>query len=218
MVKAINNKQNLLSLLDTDSKNQVSSFLKNKIQLIIFFLGFFLSLIGVFIFFVAFSQKEKTEIEILTDQEESADKFIFIHLSGAVQKPGLYKLASDSRVNDALVLAGGLAEKADRIWFEKNINLAQKLTDGIKIYIPFKGETDSFKQTGSSLGSSSTFQGKINLNTASLSELDSLPGIGPVYAQRIIDARPFAKIEDILKVQGIGQSTFEKIKDLVVVY
>lgn len=156
-----------------------------------------------------------------------------VHVAGAVEKPGLYKLKADARINDALLAAGGLAAEADREWFEEYVNLAQKLSDGIKLYVPFRNEvsssakaTEDKDKVGIVIGEESIFvqdsKGKININTASLSELDSLPGIGPVYAQRIIDYQmgngSFSSIEEITKVKGIGQDTFEKIKDKITVF
>lgn len=206
---------------------------KNRIQLILAGFGVFFVLIGV-LSSLAFSFRNRSsDIEILpAENEEEEVSEIFIHLAGAVEKPGLYKLPSDSRVNDALISAGGLSSDADREWFNKYINLAQKLTDGVKLYLPFKGETEKDvsanlgrmggEDRGQSFVLGSQVQGKVNINTASVSEFDSLSGIGPAYAQRIIDYREengaFGSIEEIINVVGIGESTFEKIKDQISVF
>ena len=193
---------------------------KNKLSLGIGLLGIFLLGIGILSAVVLSSRQESASIEILPAGETEESSEIFVHVAGAVQRPGLYKLPSSARVNDALIAAGGLSAKADRQWFSKSVNLAQKLSDGVRLYIPYKGESaipipesNLFSDPGASES-----QGKININTASISELDSLPGIGPAYAKRIIDSRPFAKIEDIMEVEGIGQKTFEKIKDKITVF
>lgn len=152
----------------------------------------------------------KPEIEIIPSKEASSSAKIYVHVAGAVQKPGLYELNQGSRVNDALIASQGLAENANRDWFSKNINLAQPLQDGAKIYIPYENESGTISgfESGSAL---------INLNTASLIELDRLPGIGPAISQKIIDYRTkngsFSQIEDLLKVPGIGNSLFEQLKD-----
>ena len=217
--------------LDKKEKFDFEKFFeKNKRQVILGGLGVFLLGIGVLSAVVLSTKQESSSIEILPAEEEQVSE-IFIHIAGAVQKPGLYKLSSDSRVNDALVAAGGLASDADREWFDKNVNLAQQLSDGVKLHIPYKNSKTPIRQLAdqnskqnsvvageqTSIFSQET-QGKININTASISQLDSLPGIGPAYAQRIIDSRPFSKIEDIMNVTGIGEKTFEKIQDQIAVF
>lgn len=203
---------------------------KNKTSVIFGLLGIFLLGIGVLATVIWSSKENETGIEIISASSASPS-LIYIHITGAVEKPGLYQLPADSRVNDALVASGGLSAQADRSWFDKNINLAQKLSDGVKIIIPFKNEVSAESNVantakGTVVGAQTSIftdqQGKINLNTASITELDTLSGIGPAYAQRIIDFRnsngPFAKIEDIMKVPGIGQKTFDKIKDKITVF
>lgn len=197
-------------------------FEKNKLQVIIGGLGIFLLGLGILSTVVLSSKKESSSIEILPSQEEeNKPTKIFIHVAGAVQKPGLYQLPSNARINDALISAGGLSSQADRDWFDKNINLAQKLSDGVKLYLPLKGEV----KNGQVAGSQTSLKGnsaKINLNNASKLELESLSGIGPGFAQKIIDYRqkngPFAKIEDLTKVSGIGDKLFQKIKDNISVF
>ena len=216
--------------LDSKGKFDFEKFLqKNKLSVILGGLGVFLLGIGILSTVVLSSKKESSSIEILPLEDEKQDSEIFIHVSGAVQKPGLYKLSSNTRINDALTAAGGLASEANREWFNKSVNLAQKLSDGVKLYIPFQGEISRSRpgleqqSSGVVAGEQTSIfsqetQGKININAASVSQLGSLPGIGPSYAQRIIDSRPFSKIEDIMNVPGIGEKTFEKIKDQISVF
>jgi len=98
----------------------------------------FISL-GIFLFLL--NQQAAPEIEILTEEKEvGEDRTIFVDLEGAVEKPGLYELPAGARINDLLIRAGGLSARADRDWVERNLNLAQKLADGVKIYIPRRGE------------------------------------------------------------------------------
>ena len=183
------------------------------------------------------SQKpRKSNIEFVSFEDESSaavpegsvveSGLIIIDIAGAVVSPGVYELESDARVGEALEKASGLSEKADKDWIAKNLNLAQKLSDGAKLYIPFKGELGSAAGGGMVAGVSQDAanpqSGKININTASAGELETLPGIGPSYAQKIIDYRTssgrFTAIEDIKKVPGIGEKTFQKIKDLITVF
>ncbi len=142
---------------------------------------------------------------------------VVVYVAGAVRSPGVYEFPEGSRVIDALERAGGPAPGAD---FDA-LNLAQPLTDGSKLYVPREGEAPPAAAAGGS-GGSSAGGGKVNLNTASVSELDAgLPGVGPVLAQRIVDYRtekgPFRDVRDLLKVDGIGQKRFESLKDLVTV-
>lgn len=190
---------------------------KYKWQLSFLFLG--LILLGLGILGANFWGQKEEGIEILP-AEEAIRGDIFVDLQGAIERPGVYQLPAESRVNDLLIAAGGLSNQADRDWAAKNLNLAQKLEDGAKIYVPKKGEaplrSSSFAgQVGQIAGSQF---GKININTASSSELVELPGIGPAYAQRIIENRPYQSVEDLLKVPGIGPKTLEKIKDKITVY
>lgn len=146
-------------------------------------------------------------------------------VSGEVVKPGVYSLNKNERIEQALMLAGGLAAYADNEWVEKNINRAAVVRDGEKIYIPKKvqnlnskvqSETQMTTDTKTVLGVSG---GLININTASVEELDKLAGVGPSIAQKIIDYRDknggFKDINEIKLVSGIGDSIYEKIKDQI---
>lgn len=153
---------------------------------------------------------------------------IVVHVIGAVPRPGLYQFMEGARIQDAIDAAGGLMTSAN----VDAINLAALLTDGQQLDIPYKsGEEQTGEDDDSSLnlpGSgdetstpSPSSGDRININTATVSELDSLPGIGPSLAQRIIDYRTqngaFSTIEEIMEVSGIGPATFENIKDLITV-
>lgn len=157
------------------------------------------------------------------DFESSAEpkevQEIVVHVSGAVKNPGIYKLLAGSRVHDAVMLAQPLPE-ADL----DALNLAAPLTDGQKVPVPKKGEAvdAATALTANPSASPGITGGKINLNTASLSELDSLPGIGPATAQKIIDYRTknggFKSVDELEQVSGIGAKKLENIRDLVTVY
>jgi len=153
---------------------------------------------------------------------------VAVHVVGAVPRPGLYEFAEGARVQDAIDAAGGLLASSN----VDAINLAALLTDGDQLVIPYKdgvaptedptavdlpGSTD----TGDDGASGTDNPDLVNINTATVEELDSLPGIGPTTAQRIIDYRtdngPFTTIDEIMDVSGIGPSTFDEIKDLITV-
>ncbi|MFA5576537.1 MAG: helix-hairpin-helix domain-containing protein [Tissierellaceae bacterium] len=145
--------------------------------------------------------------------EEDQDKLIMVHISGQVKFPGVIKIEEGKRLIDAVELLGGLKDQADI----DRINLAKKLEDEEKIYIPKIGEEPREDMTYSSEGTKSS--GKININRATKSELSTLPGIGDVLADRIIEYRedsPFKKIEDLKNVSGIGDKKFESVKDLII--
>ncbi len=139
-----------------------------------------------------------------------------VHVTGAVASPGVYTLAKGARIDDALAMAGGTLPEA----LLQGLNLAKPVFDGEQVHVaqamPALG-TDS--NTNPFQAAQTT--GLININTASAAELETLPGIGPVKAQAIIDYRQqngaFARTEDLTKVSGIGPKTFDKLKHLITV-
>lgn len=187
---------------------------KYRSQISIFFVA--LAILGILVLaFLLFKQKEP-EIEIISS--ETSQKII-VHLEGAVEKPGVYELLPEARLNDLLIRAGGLAAEADRQWVNENLNLAQKLTDGSKIFIP---EQQDNQTLGVSSQSSQLIiknnSGKININKASLSELDVLWGVGQKRAEDIIKNRPYSSVEELLSKKIIPANVYEKIKDEITVY
>ena len=147
------------------------------------------------------------------DELKSELRKIQVHVAGEVNKPGVYKLDEGSRIMDAVTAAGGFTAKAD----QNSLNLAKVLEDGEQILI--NSVDASLNQ--SSQSNSATNNGKVNINTADLTLLQTLNGVGPSTAQKIIDYRnangKFKAIEDLKKVSGIGDKTFEKFKDQICV-
>lgn len=146
----------------------------------------------------------------------AAQKVLAVDVSGAVINPGVYQLQDGSRVEDAIKAAGGLSESASGEFVSKSLNLAQKLSDGMKIYIPVAGESGMVMGGLGVAGVNSST--KVNINSASQTELEALPGIGPVTAAKIISGRPFKNLEDLLNQRIVQKSTFEKIKDSISVF
>ena len=140
-----------------------------------------------------------------------------VYVSGAVARPGVYRLPQGSRVQDAILTAGEALPGADLA----ALNLAAPLADGDRVDVPVKGAAGSSQPAASvsDPASGGAVDGPVDINTATQEMLESLPGIGPTLAQRIIDYRqsngPFASIEAIQDVSGIGPGIFEKIKDLI---
>ncbi len=167
------------------------------------------------------TSENKTNVELQED-------LVIIHITGSVKNPGIVKLKDGSRIEDAIEAAGGLTENADIT----NVNLAYVLDDGVKIRIPSitdekngdeqileeeSGE-NIIEETNMTLGASTK---EVNINKATETELQSLPGIGASLASRIIEYRnqngKFSTIEDIKNVNGIGDSKYDNIKDFITV-
>lgn len=148
--------------------------------------------------------------EILEVENDNSNEEIYVHICGRVKNPGLIKLSSNSRVIDAVEASGGVFEDADL----DKINLAKKLKDEERIYIPkIEDKTNLVNIDDENLEG-----GQININTAEKSELETLPGIGPKMAEKIIEYRQkedFSSIDDIKGVSGIGDKKFEEIKKLI---
>jgi competence protein ComEA len=172
-----------------------------------------LILIGLGLLFSFSLRQNQLQVEVITPPAEK----ITIDLAGAVLAPGVYELASSARLNDLLIRAGGLAAMADRDWVNANLNLAQKLTDGQKIFIPEKVNSEQSIANSNSQPATRNPQ-LINVNTASAGELDTLWGIGPARAQAIITNRPYGSIDELKTKVKIPASIFEKIEDRITVY
>lgn len=189
-------------------------------------------LILILFYFLQQDSKEESFESITTIPQQQSEQFntdnkideqptilnIMVDVKGEVVSPGVYELTTEDRVIDAIQLAGGYTNEAET----NLVNHAQKLQDEMVIYIPKKGEELAdlpIEQTVTSGQASKNSAGKININTADESQLTTLPGIGPSKAQAIIAYREetgsFKNIEDLTNVSGIGDKTFEKLKELI---
>ena len=201
-------------------------------------------IIGIFIIYKVYFKNdnskevyedlENVENVILPDEEENiakdhnyTSKTIFVHIAGAVEDEGIIEIAENSRIADAIELAGGVTDDADL----SNVNLAYVLEDGMKVRIPSKNDEILTEQeyitteNGENIVTENNDIGKesesslVNINTASQSELETLPGIGSATAMKIINYREengkFNSIEDLKNVKGIGDAKYENIKDLI---
>ncbi|WGD36414.1 helix-hairpin-helix domain-containing protein [Lysinibacter sp. HNR] len=141
---------------------------------------------------------------------------VYVHVLGQVVNPGLYVMTEGVRLVDAVAVAGGLTAEAD----SAAVNLARVISDGEQVYVPALGEVQQVVPQGTpSGGSSGATTGLVNLNVATQAELETLPRVGPTMAQRILEWRqnsgPFSAVEDLLNISGIGEKTFEGLRDLV---
>lgn len=215
----------------------------NKQKIIFTIVIIILIFIGIYVYNIRFdSSRDNVDtendnninlIENFLDNNENKnekDNIIIVHITGAVKKSGIVKLSQGARIYDAIEIAGGSLENADL----SKVNLAYILEDAQKIYIPFIGEvtennenieyiTSDFGNNNSSIiqNTNKGESGKVNINTANQTELETLPGIGSATAEKIIDYRnkngKFSNIEDIQNVKGIGQAKYENIKENICV-
>ena len=196
-------------------------FFKNRIPLGLLTVGILVVSVGVFALKGNLVSEDKVEV-LEGATEAQVNDFVVVEIAGSVTSPGVYKMPKESRIEDVLVAAGGLTVNANRVWVEKTLNRAARLTDGQKIYIPSIDDHSSVS-SASNYGVYQTDtvdqgSGLININTASASELESLNGIGPVYAQKIIEQRPYSNIGELTSKKVIPQSTYEKINNEISVY
>lgn len=200
-------------------------------------LGALIALGGIYYFYVNDSAKpspantlrmeekfQAEEKEIGNNQTEKQPEIpekVMVDVKGQIKQPGVYQANTGERVIDVISRAGGLTDKAD----QGLVNFAEHIKDEMIIYIPAKGEEgvstpiNSGGTPASSIGSQK--EAKININKADETELQNLPGIGPAKAAAIIEYRntsgPFKTVEDLKNISGIGDKTFEKLKDLIAI-
>lgn len=197
----------------TQTEQIISLLKKYWLPVLLALLGLIFFIYGMIVLLGTSNQPQEDKFDTSAQPEAPIPiKLIAIDIEGQVVNPGVYKLKQGSLIQDALVSSGGLSSDADRDWVAKNLNLAAKLTDGQKIYVPSRGEGLST----SVLGSQSQASGLINVNSANETELDALPSIGPVTAQKIISQRPYATINELLDKKVVSQKIFDKIKDKII--
>lgn len=172
------------------------------------------------------AQTSKTTIDETTDRmgepepeqkknsaPPEASLSIVVDVKGAVAKPGVYALPADARVYQAIGMAGGLLPEADA----RQVNGAQPLRDGTMLYVPLKGEMPAPAATGNTASAHAPEEDKINLNTATSEQLQTIPGIGPGKADAILQHReengPFKTVDELTNVSGIGAKTVEKMRN-----
>ncbi len=154
---------------------------------------------------------ENTESEQYRAGQADTAAECFVYVCGSVQNPGVYRLRAGSRIYEAVALAGGLTQEA-----ADTVNQAEAVFDGMMIRIPSVNETEQTKEEEAAAG-----DGKLNLNTADVTQLMALPGIGKAKAESIIAYREekggFSSVEEIMKVNGIKEGVYNRLKDSVTV-
>lgn len=184
---------------------------KFKIPIALSFLGLVLIIGGIFTSGLAKNTPKQFPKESLV-----SEKTISVDVSGAVIAPGVYQLKEASRIEDAVKEAGGFSSDANTEFVSKYLNMAQKLADGSKVYVPKIGEKDT--DLAVAKGVAGVNSQSVNINLAPQAELEALSGIGPVTASKIISGRPYQQKEELLDKKIVNKAVFEKIKDQIVVY
>jgi competence protein ComEA len=150
---------------------------------------------------------------VATSTAPALPETVTVHVVGEVRRPGVYELPAGSRARDAVDAAGGLLGAAE----QEAVNLARVLTDGEQLTVPRHGAVPAASAAGP--GGAPAAGGKVDLNTATAAELDTLPGVGPSTAAKIVADRtsngPFRSVDDLMRVSGIGPAKFDALKDLV---
>ncbi len=185
----------------------------DKYLAVVVVVGLFVTLFGL-VRGVILSSRVSVEYVDAKTETKQAERSVIVDIGGAVLKPGVYNLVPGSRIKDVVVMAGGFSEKADRNYVDKSINLAQVLKDGQKLYIPFLSDTPAV------LGYSEAESGSnmINVNSASLKELDTLWGIGEARAESIVKNRPYSSLEEMVEKKAITSAILEKNRERMTVY
>jgi len=203
---------------------------KYRVEVIILTIAFLIAVVSLLIFLNTY---QKTDEKIETDsfrlrQDFGGESKIFVDVSGAVNKPDLYEASNNIRLKEIIKKAGGLSESADKSFFARNFNLARIVIDQEKIYVPSVWEVSNgyFSENEQTLDYNSPSNNSslitnnsslININSSAFEELDTLPGVGKVTAQKIIDNRPFGALEELLNKKIVNKSVFENIKDLITI-
>jgi len=172
-------------------------FLIYRIESALITLSLITAILSFFLFYKT-NQKNNTY--------RKSERFIFVDISGAVKKPGLYQLLQGARIEEAIKMAGGYTKEADLSYVEQNMNRAEVLTDQYKIYIPTKEEaskTVSENQDSPSL---------VSINSADMSDLEKLPNVGTVTAEKILNSRPYKALDELLTKGVISKKLYEKIR------
>ena len=201
-----------------------------KSEIILLSCALLISIASIILFFQQ-KNNEKITPAVSANSEthtQPTKQTITVDVSGAVKNPFVYTLDSHARIIDAIQKAGGLTENADEAFVKRNVNYARIVSDQEKIYIPFLSDTaDGYVLENKRVidytqpsGNAALPNGSplMNINEASVIELDQLPGIGQVNAEAIFNGRPYTSIDDLVKNSVVKQSVYDKIKDQISVY
>jgi len=201
---------------------------KYLVEVILLTVALVITIISLTVYGKNYQENTNNE-ELVNDQpEQIMSENIIVDVSGAVQKPNIYKIGFGARIKDVIDKAGGLSDDADVLFFHRNFNLARIVVDQEKIYVPSISEINNgifiqgqlvFDYNSPSLAKTnlapSESQSLISISDSTIEELDQLPGIGQITANKIISNRPYTTIEDLLTKKVVNKGVFEKIKNLI---
>ena len=199
------------------------------VESILLGIAFVLTLVSITIY--VYNSREKIEDAPPANSHISVCEnkgFMMVEVTGAVNEPGVFETTVGARLKDAIALAGGISEIADREFFSRNFNLARYLTDQEKIYVPSYQEVinDVFAfrkqlldytapQNIPQISAETISQEVVNINLATVEELDTLPGVGTTIATKIIQGRPYATIDELVSKKAVNKGVFEQIKGMI---
>lgn len=201
---------------------------KFKIEIFLLVIAFFIAIISL-VFYIYDNKEQVIKDEPVRESVLSATSSrMVVDIAGAVERPGVYETTPGARLKDVLIQAGGLSAEAEREYISRNFNLAKLVIDQEKIYIPSREEIASgvFAEPQRTLeylqpsnNQQSTINNQqsnlININAATLEELDTLTGIGKITAQKIIQNRPYKSIDELVSKKVVNKGMYEKIKGLI---
>lgn len=206
---------------------------KYLVELILLFVAIIITIVSLLIYNGSsqISNRQSKDFEAFSSPRNN-QAIIFVDVSGAVKKPNLYQVNYGSRIKEVIDKAGGLSENADVMYFNRNFNYARIVSDQEKIYIPSIAEINNGIFTQNQLAfdyispvtnvdtfpitdNMATDSQLININSGTIEELDQLPGIGQVTANKIISNRPYATFDELVIKKAVNKNVFEKIKDLI---
>lgn len=187
--------------------------------------------LALLISIISFIPRDATTIQPLPeaiDKQDAIDEpMLFVEVSGAVVNPDVYSVAPGTHMKEVIDMAGGLSDVADTLYVGRNYNLARLVGDQEKIYIPYVWDIQNgtfyeqnrvleyLQPVYQNLSENQSQSLQISLNEASPQELDTLPGVGPVTAQKILDSRPYTTVDELVSKKVVNASTFETMKDLI---
>ena len=186
----------------------------DRILLTLVLIGAIVSLVSLF---RGILMNRQVQVEYLSGGNLSGDEArqkIFVDIEGSVISPGVYELFENSRIKDVLVMAGGLADDADREFCEKNLNIAEIIKDGQKIYVPSRNNTNAQQGYFEAMASSK----KVSINSATIVELDTLWGIGSARAESIVKNRPYQSLDELVTKGVLTKSLVDRNREMMSVY
>lgn len=206
---------------------------KNPIEIGLISLAILISIIS----FILHNQASEPDVQSATiEEDKTSEPTLSVEVSGAVVSPDVYAVLPGTNIKEVIGRAGGLSDTADRLYVGRNYNLARLVGDQDKIYIPYVWDIQNgtfYEQkrvleylqplyqtplSGDGIGQAlepQTSSLQISINDASAQELDTLPGVGPVTAQKIVDSRPYTTVSELVTKKVVNQSTFDSMKDLI---